>query len=294
MTLDAHEPRITAAPDGGRCVEEAHVVCHRRIGERMFRVRIECPRVASRSLAGHFAMLRITHRVDPLLGRPLAVYDTFASAEATEPSGDRGSRRFADFVYTVQGRFTTAFSTLAPGDAVAVCGPLGNGWTGLPRASHLLLVAGGIGQTSLLTLGRERAAAGDRVTFCWGASHAAAFGDVDDFRAAGLDVHLATLDGSAGLRGNVIDLLDVRFPTTVADGPTHVACCGPEGMMAAVGRWAARRGVGCHVSLEAPMACGIGICFTCVARVRDTCGGWDYQRTCIEGPIFDAASIEWE
>ena len=66
-------------------------------------------------------------------------------------------------------------------------------------------------------------------------------------------------------------------------------------MMAAASRWTAQRGIPCHVSLEAPMACGIGICFTCVARVRDSANeGWDYRRTCVEGPVFDAASIVWD
>jgi dihydroorotate dehydrogenase electron transfer subunit len=64
-------------------------------------------------------------------------------------------------------------------------------------------------------------------------------------------------------------------------------------MMAAVARWAEGRGVGCDVSLETPMACGIGICFTCVARVHDGAGGWDYRRTCVEGPVFDSRSIAW-
>jgi len=49
----------------------------------------------------------------------------------------------------------------------------------------------------------------------------------------------------------------------------------------------------CHVSLETPMACGIGICFSCVTKVRQHDGGWDWKRTCVEGPIFDAARIEW-
>jgi dihydroorotate dehydrogenase electron transfer subunit len=42
------------------------------------------------------------------------------------------------------------------------------------------------------------------------------------------------------------------------------------------------------------MACGIGICFTCVAKVRDETGGWDYKRTCVEGPTFDAREIVWD
>jgi dihydroorotate dehydrogenase electron transfer subunit len=64
-------------------------------------------------------------------------------------------------------------------------------------------------------------------------------------------------------------------------------------MMHAVAELAAQFAVPCQVSLETPMACGIGICFSCVARVRDGAGGWDYRRTCVEGPVFDAATIEF-
>jgi dihydroorotate dehydrogenase electron transfer subunit len=64
-------------------------------------------------------------------------------------------------------------------------------------------------------------------------------------------------------------------------------------MLEAVAHLAAARGVPCQVSLETPMACGIGICFTCVAKVKDKGGQWDYKRTCVEGPVFDAADIEW-
>ncbi len=63
--------------------------------------------------------------------------------------------------------------------------------------------------------------------------------------------------------------------------------------MAAVAQIAKQHDVPCQVSLETPMACGIGICFTCVAKVRQPDGGWDYKRTCLEGPIFDAELIEW-
>jgi dihydroorotate dehydrogenase electron transfer subunit len=49
----------------------------------------------------------------------------------------------------------------------------------------------------------------------------------------------------------------------------------------------------CQVSLETPMACGIGICVSCVAKIRDESGAWDYRRTCVEGPVFNAASLVW-
>ena len=292
---------MTATMAGTVCLADAarhlraRVVAHTQVAEATWRIRLECPEIASAAIPGQFAMLRLPDRSDPLLARPLAIYDTFS---------DAAGLRHVDFLYLVHGRFTRALTGVRPGDEIAAWGPLGNGFR-LPAAEHLVLVAGGIGQTALLGLGREALGAARwgatpreapraaRVTFCWGARHAGMFADVEDFRSAGCDVHLATLDGSAGTKGNVIDLLDARFPAGGGLASTRIACCGPEPMMAAVSRWAAARGVPCAVSLETPMACGIGICFTCVAKIRDADGGWDYRRTCVEGPVFDATSVVW-
>jgi dihydroorotate dehydrogenase electron transfer subunit len=60
-----------------------------------------------------------------------------------------------------------------------------------------------------------------------------------------------------------------------------------------VARLCEQHAIQCLASLETPMACGIGICFSCVAKVRQPDGGWDWKRTCVEGPVFDAAKIEW-
>ena len=278
--------------------ERVAVVAHRPIAERTWRIRIESPELAAAATPGQFAMLRLPGRTDPLLARPLAVYDVFP--------GPDGRLHYVDFIYTVHGRFTTALAGLAPGGELTVWGPLGNGFDP-PATDHLVLVAGGIGQTALLALARERSGRArygspvrsspraGRITFCWGARTAALFGDVQDFREAGCDVHLATLDGSSGVQGTVIDLLDSMQAAggLVPGAGTWVATCGPEAMMAAVARWTADRGLSCEVSLETPMACGIGICFTCVAPIRDASGGWDYRRTCVEGPVFDAAAVVW-
>jgi dihydroorotate dehydrogenase electron transfer subunit len=72
-----------------------------------------------------------------------------------------------------------------------------------------------------------------------------------------------------------------------------VVCCGPEPMMHAVSKICSANNTRCLASLETPMACGIGICFSCVTKVGQPDGSWDWKRTCVEGPIFDAARIEW-
>ena len=307
------QPAIQPCYADAATYSPARIVAHSKIADNTWRLRLDCPAIAAAAIPGQFAMVRIPHRSDPLLARPLAVYDTFAEAPGT--AGGATIRRYADFIYAVHGRFTTALREIPVGHELVAWGPLGNGFQ-IPAVEHLVLVAGGIGQTALLGLGRERlgqAAYGlesrlqpprsSRVTCCWGARHAGLFGGIEDYRSAGIDVHQATLDGSVGLRGTVVDLLDSLFgspgdvpPAAATAAHTrrlHIACCGPDPMMAAVARWAAARQISCDVSLEAPMACGIGICFTCVARVRDESGSWDYRRTCIEGPVFDATRIEW-
>ena len=64
-------------------------------------------------------------------------------------------------------------------------------------------------------------------------------------------------------------------------------------MLHALTKLAAKWEVPCQVSLETPMACGIGICFSCVTKVKTPEGGWDYKRVCVDGPVFDAASLVW-
>jgi dihydroorotate dehydrogenase electron transfer subunit len=278
--------------------ERITIVDHRRIATGTWRIRVEWPAVAAAARPGQFAMIRIPGRTDPLLARPLAVYDVFP--------GPDGRPHFVDFIYAVHGRFTQALAGTPAGCELVAWGPLGNGFT-VPATDHALLVAGGIGQTALLALARTwsgQARYGSpalvvglarKVTLCWGARSADLFGDREDFVRAGCDVHLATLDGTAGTRGTVIELLDQLVAEGMLPSASggQVATCGPEPMMAAVAGWAARRELSCQASLETPMACGIGICFTCVAPIKDTPAGVDYRRTCIEGPVFDAARIAW-
>jgi dihydroorotate dehydrogenase electron transfer subunit len=165
------------------------------------------------------------------------------------------------------------------------------------------MVAGGIGQTPFLALGREylgRRRYGEpprdvtpstKVTLCYGARTADLLAGVEDFQRIGIDVRLCTEDGSCGHHGIVTDLLE--HVLAESESRQRIVCCGPEPMMEAVAGIAAASGTPCEVSLETPMACGIGICFTCVAKIKDASGDWDYQRTCVEGPVFDATRIEW-
>jgi dihydroorotate dehydrogenase electron transfer subunit len=262
-----------------------HVLENVPLAERTYRIRLDSPELAAAFLPGQFLMLRLPGTTDPLLGRPFALYDTVLDA--------RGRPAAVDVVYLVVGKMTGLLAGLRPGDTVEAWGPLGNGFLDVGQVEHIGLVAGGIGQTPFLAQarallggrgygGRPARRSAKRVSLYYGVRTAALAAGVEDFRAAGAEVHLASDDGSMGFAGFVTQLLELHAPPQVLMG------CGPEPMLRALAELARRWGVPCQLSLETPMACGVGLCFSCVTKVK-TGDGWDYRRVCVEGPVFDAA-----
>jgi dihydroorotate dehydrogenase electron transfer subunit len=273
----------------------AAVIENVQLARDTFRIRFECPQIACRIVPGQFLMLRLAGLNDPLLGRPLALYDTVL---------DTTARPFAiDVVYLTLGKMTRQLADCRRGDEIEIWGPLGNGFPPVPT-DHLIMVAGGIGQTPFKALGQEYLGSrqyGDpprvvqnakRVTMCYGVRTADLAAGVPDFEAAGIDVRLSSDDGTIGHHGLVSDLLRELLDEDPSENRL-VTCCGPEPMMHAVAEVCSAHNTRCFASLETPMACGIGICFSCVTKVRQPDGSWDWKRTCVEGPIFDADRIEW-
>lgn len=293
------EPSASAALPGlnlAAVQQTVRVVSQRRMAKDTYCLRLETPEIAARIVPGQFFMVRPVAGTNPLLGRPFALYDTVL--ENGKPVG-------IEFGYTVVGKLTGLMAGWQPGDRAAIWGPLGNGFPACD-ADHLALVAGGIGQTPFLAVAREALGLrtyGDpprttarrprRVTLCYGVRSAEYLAGLEDFSLPGLEVRLATDDGSRGRHGFVTDLLAEALQGR--DRPDRVYCCGPEPMMHAAARICEQANIECWLSLESPMACGFGACFSCVTAVRvdgkAEDGEWDYRRTCVEGPVFPARRL---
>ena len=272
-----------------------------RVADDTFCLRFACPEIASTVLPGQFMMLKFAQSNDPLLGRPFAVWKVLP--------GDDGRPYWIELIYFNVGKMTGQLSETRPGERLEVWGPLGKpfalgqGCGQGDEIDHLLMVAGGVGQTPFYMLAQEalgkrnppdpaqRVATVSHVTLCYGARTKAGMSCVEDFQRLGVEVQVATEDGSAGHHGLVTDL--IRPAIEAKGAKSRIVCCGPKKMMAVTAQIAKQLGVPCQVSLEERMACGVGVCFSCVAKVRDGSGGWTYRRTCLDGPVFDAEDVEF-
>ena len=156
----------------------------------------------------------------------------------------------------------------------------------LPAApTGCLLVGGGYGSAPLFSLADALRARECRVDFLLGAgSQDRVFGELEAKRTAGA-VAVCTDDGSLGRRGTVADALPDEIERT---GAAAVYACGPMAMLRAVGAVAASYGLPCQVAVEESMACGIGVCMTCVLPVVGEDGVTRMSRSCVDGPVFDA------
>jgi len=232
-------------------------------------------------LPGQFLMLSPgartrAERSDPLLPRPMAVYRV---------RGDEGGAA-VEVLYKVSGRGTTLLSEALPGQRVGLVGPLGRPFAPPAAGERALIVAGGTGIASVYELAARLA--GDVPTaVLLGARREVDLMARDDFEALGVDLRIATEDGSAGHRGLVTELLSEEL---ASGGSPRVYACGPTPMMAAAARLATEAGRPCAASLENHMACGFGVCLGCAAPLA--AGG--FALVCSEGPVFDASRVAWE
>jgi len=215
------------------------------------------------TIPGHFVMLRVPGRLDPLLPRPFSVY------------GRQGDR--LDVLILKAGRGSRLLASLEPGDALDVIGPLGTTFPA-PDDHPWLLVAGGVGVAPLRYALQAWPEVRPHAALVFGGrSREAVFLPPE----APARVQLTTDDGSAGLQGTVLAGVDAVLG---ADDPARwrVLTCGPDPMVRALVTTWGRRVASIHGSLEAHMACGMGACLGCV--VPDGRGG--YLRLCKEGPVL--------
>ena len=253
--------------------ENLTVVSQEEIGKDIFSLWLQTDQMAQYARPGQFLSL-YTGNAGKLLPRPISICEI-----------DKETSRIR-LVYRVTGKNTgtEAFSKMQPGDKIEALGPLGNGFP-LEEAEgkKVFLIGGGIGIPPMLETAKQL-----------NAQKTAVLGYRDKLFlneefAKYADVYVATEDGSAGTKGNVLNAIQEK--ALEAD---VIFACGPTPMLRALKEYAAANHITCWISMEERMACGIGACLACVCKSKeiDAHSQVHNKRVSKDGPVFLSTEVE--
>jgi len=255
--------------------QTVQIVSNERDTDSYFRLVLRAPQIAPLVQPGQFAHVRILPLKDALLRRPFSIFQV---------AGDTFS-----ILYKNIGKGTEVLSRMRSGEELEVIAPLGHGFTiPNPGGETPLLVAGGYGMAAMYLLAQRSPQKG--IVFVGGRRCVDILCE-KEFRALGWEMRVTTEDGSHGEKGLVTQPLLAELGQNAPH--RKLFACGPTPMLKAVGKIAEEAGMPAELSMDEHMCCGVGVCLTCVIPVK-TGGGWEYQRTCTEGPVFDSRAIVWE
>jgi len=267
----------------------AKVLFNRKIAVDTFRLRLLCPEIASLAEPGQFILLRVNELWDPFLRRPFSFSRIFAPPQGRRsPPRDEGA---IEILYRNVGRGTSLMTRIQVGQRLEVLGPLGNGFRVVEGKGRAIHVGGGIGVGPLLAwaekltgkqskakrkkvLSREM----NEVCFLVGAKNREDIIGIQEIKKMNWVPHIATEDGSLGLRGVATDLLERELLARGHEG-TAIYACGPMAMLNRIAQIADQFDLPCQVLIESRMACGLGACLGCAVKIRQREGDLTADRT---------------
>lgn len=255
--------------------EKATVTRVEQFSENNYRLTLACPLVAAGAKPGQFVMIRAGLGKDPLLRRPFSIHQTSSAGKI-------------QIYFKVVGRGTNILARLKEGEEVSVFGPLGRGYRLLKNAPSVI-VGGGLGIAPLLFLAKESCRLKKDCTDDLIILGAQGKNEIEplleDFKKFGISILTATDDGTLGHHGFVTEVMEaIDLPKGCV-----VYGCGPEPMMAALGKLCKSQAIPCQVSVESVMACGMGACLGCSRPAKDG----SYTHVCLHGPVYDAEDLAW-
>jgi dihydroorotate dehydrogenase electron transfer subunit len=264
----------------------AEVIANTRLSDDYNVLALAAPDIAAAAAPGQFVMVKASANHDPLLRRPFSVFEVLRDSSGAPVGISLLNKRI--------GPSTGLIYAARQGERIACLGPLGRPFSVVDPPVDAWLIAGGVGLAPFAALAEALVTRGVRTTLFYGARQSAELFYLDTFRAMGLTLVLTTEDGSAGERGRIIEPLERQLAARPAARPVVLYACGPEGMLSAAAKTAARYGRPCQVSVERIMGCGLGGCYSCVVPMRGEHGGIHHVRACLDGPVLAADQVVWD
>lgn len=261
---------------------KATLVGNKRVGQ-YHQLIIRIGEVANQCKPGNFVAINVGGEYSRMVLRR-----AFAISRVSDSSSFGGAM---ELIVAPHGSGSKWLCAQGEGTVLDVVVPLGTAF-GIPtKPVQVLLVGGGYGSAPLFGLAEILHARGCRVDMLLGASTAGKIYAPMEGKRAVNSLRIFTEDGSMGQLGRVTDpikLLIEDFDIAV------IYSCGPMPMLAAINEITSGTDVIHQCAVEESMACGIGICMTCVLPVKDEAGNLSMLRSCIDGPVMDGSTVVWE
>ncbi|MBU6347485.1 MAG: dihydroorotate dehydrogenase electron transfer subunit [Actinomycetales bacterium] len=240
---------------------------------------LRAPEVAHAVQPGHFVAVAVgAENSSMLLRRAFSIHRAIPGESI-------------EIIFAEHGAGTKWLATQQVGATLDIIAPLGTPFV-LPKAAvACVLVAGGYGSAPMGMLAKALKERGCHVEVVLGAATGAKLFGVLDLKRDADNVTVTTDDGSSGVRGRVTDVLAEIIGKS---GATAVYACGPMPMLKAVAELSAEHSVFSQCAVEEAMACGIGVCMTCVLPVVGDDGQTRMVRSCVEGPVFRGDRVRWD
>jgi dihydroorotate dehydrogenase electron transfer subunit len=258
------------------------VVSNKKVGAYHHMV-LAVGELANSAKPGNFVAISVGGENSQLvLRRAFAIYRTF----------DRGSSGgLLEIVVAPHGAGSTWLANQQAGAKVDLIAPLGTAF-GIPTEPvRALLVGGGYGSAPLFGLSEVLKNRGCRVDMVLGASTAMKIYAPLDGKRSVSSLTITTEDGSTGKTGKVTDAIREILESNEID---IIYSCGPMGMLEAINNMADEFNIMHQCSIEESMACGIGVCMTCVLPIKGDDGQIRMLRSCIDGPVVAGESVIWD
>lgn len=229
--------------------------------------------IADTGKPGNFLEIKVSDNIDPLLRRPISIYNIDKENEIIE------------FIFQVKGRGTQILSEKQVGDKIDIIGPLGYGVFNIKQYNKVAIIGGGIGIFPLYELAKQLKS---DVSVYLGFRNKDYVILEDEFKKVSNRLSVTTDDGSYGKSGFAIDYLKEDCKK---EKPDIIFACGPLPMLKAIKKFSEEEDIPCQISLEEKMGCGIGACLGCAVKMLSN-GNTKYGHVCKQGPVFYANEVE--
>lgn len=258
---------------------KAKLIKKEQLKQDIYKFSVQASEIVENAKPGHFIEVRVLDNIEPLLRRPISIYNIDKTTGTLE------------FIFQVKGKGTEILAKREIGEELDIIGPLGYGTFDVKDYENAAIIGGGIGTFPLYELAKElKQQTKSKVNIYLGFRNKDYVVLEEEFKKISDNLVITTDDGTYGISGFAINELKKDIENGKVD---KIFACGPLPMLKAVRSLAIEKNIPCQISLEEKMACGLGVCLGCAVKTaKSPSDAPEYWHVCKAGPVFNANDVE--